>query len=251
MRRRVLAALALLAAAGALWLWASPAPPARAQSAGPSAAQGLVQQGRALYLAGCSSCHGTDARGIRGRAPTLYGAGAAAADWYLRTGRMPLAEPSIEPVRNNEAEYTPAKRRALVAYVGSLGGPAIPDVDPARGDLDRGFKAFSDLCAGCHTITGQGGVVPGGVAPSQQQASAVEIAEAIRVGPYLMPAFPERQVDQQTLDDLTAYTLSTRDLPDKGGWGIGNIGPIPEGLVAWMLGITALLITARLIGERT
>jgi len=123
-------------------------------------------------------------------------------------------------------------------------------VDPSRGDLKAGFRAFSDLCAGCHTITGQGGVVPGGVAPSQQQASPVEIAEAIRIGPYLMPGFPERQVDQQTLDDLTAYTLSTRHLRDAGGWGIGNIGPIPEGLVAWLLAIGSLLLVARLIGER-
>ena len=83
-----------------------------------------------------------------------------------------------------------------------------------------------------------------------QQADATEIAEAVRVGPYLMPKFSERQIDQHTLDSIVAYVKSTRSLPDKGGWGIGNIGPIPEGLVAWLLAGTVLLIVVRIIGER-
>ena len=81
-------------------------------------------------------------------------------------------------------------------------------------------------------------------------ASATQIAEAVRVGPYLMPKFSERQIDRHTLDSITAYVLSTHHLPDKGGWGIGNIGPIPEGLVAWLLAGTLLLIVVRVIGER-
>jgi ubiquinol-cytochrome c reductase cytochrome c subunit len=72
----------------------------------------------------------------------------------------------------------------------------------------------------------------------------------VRVGPYLMPRFSEREIDRHALDSIAAYVLSTRRLPDKGGWGIGNIGPIPEGMVAWLLAGTALLIVARLIGER-
>jgi ubiquinol-cytochrome c reductase cytochrome c subunit len=120
--------LALVCAAAAALLWAQP---------------GEAQpQGRALFAAGCSSCHGMDARGVAGKGPSLVGAGAAAADFYLQTGRMPLSHPDVEPQRSQPA-YTAAARRALTAYVGSLGGPGIPAVNPAAGDVKAGFEAFA------------------------------------------------------------------------------------------------------------
>jgi ubiquinol-cytochrome c reductase cytochrome c subunit len=245
-RRRALALLAFACAAGALLLWSAPGTPAAQPPTDPA----VVAQGRELFVSGCAYCHGTDAAGVAGRGPTLHGVGAAAADFYLATGRMPLAEPGDEPRRNPPA-YTAAERTALVAYVGSLGGPAIPPVDPAAGDLREGRQRFADQCAGCHAITGRGGIVPGAVAPALQQASATQIAEAVRVGPHLMPASTEAQVDQHALDSITRYVLSTRHLDDAGGWGIGNIGPVPEGLVAWLLAGGALLLVLRLVGERS
>jgi ubiquinol-cytochrome c reductase cytochrome c subunit len=191
-----------------------------------------------------------DARGVAGKGPSLVGAGAAAADFYLETGRMPLSHPDVEPQRAPPA-YSAAERRALVAYVGSLGGPPIPTVNAAAGSLRDGFTAFREHCAGCHAITARGGVAPPGTAPALQQATAVQIAEAVRVGPYLMPRFDERQIDAHQMDSIAAYVLSMRHPDNRGGWGIGNIGPIPEGLVAWLLAGTALLLVARLIGERT
>jgi ubiquinol-cytochrome c reductase cytochrome c subunit len=249
--------VAFLCAAGALALWASPGRPARAAAAGAAPAAvldavadpALAARGRVLFVAGCTYCHGIDARGVRGKGPTLIGAGAAAADFYLSTGRMPLSDPGEEPRRNPPA-FRAGDRRALVAYVGSLGGPAIPAVDPAAGDVRLGRDRFADLCAGCHTITGRGGVVPGAVAPELQQATPVQIAEAIRVGPQLMPVYGEAQVDRHELDSITRYVLSTRHPDDAGGWAIGNIGPVPEGLVAWLLAGTALLLVVRMVGER-
>ena len=208
-----------------------------------------AQDGRALFDEACSTCHGDDANGIRGTAPTLHGVGRQAADFYLSTGRMPLADPEDEPIRTRPA-YTAAERKALIDYIGSLGGPDIPKVDPAQGSLSDGQELFASHCAGCHQIVAQGGVVPGGVAPPLQEATPTQIAEAVRVGPYLMPKYSERQIDQHQLDSITRYVLSTRHPPDRGGWGIGNIGPIPEGMVAWLLAGAALLIVARLLGER-
>jgi ubiquinol-cytochrome c reductase cytochrome c subunit len=112
------------------------------------------------------------------------------------------------------------------------------------------MHAFRDHCAGCHSINARGGVAPPGMAPALQQASATQIAEAVRVGPYLMPRFDERQISDAQLNSIVAYVLAQRHPDDRGGWGIGHIGPIPEGLVAWLLAGTALLIVARLIGER-
>jgi ubiquinol-cytochrome c reductase cytochrome c subunit len=213
------------------------------------AAPASAQDGRALFDEACATCHGDAANGIRGTAPTLHGVGRQAADFYLSTGRMPLADPEDEPIRTRPA-YSAAQRKALIDYIGSLGGPDIPQVDPALGSLSDGEELFASHCAGCHQMVGQGGVVPGGVAPPLQDATATQIAEAVRVGPYLMPKFPERQIDQHELDSITRYVLSTRHPPDRGGWGIGNLGPIPEGMVAWLLAGAALLIVARLLGER-
>ena len=215
--------------------------------AAPAVAQ---PDGRALYLEGCASCHGDDARGRPGQGPSLLHAGAQAADFYLSTGRMPLADPHDEPVRSPPA-YTARERRALTDYIGSLGGPPVPSADPARGDLSDGLELFTSHCAGCHQVAAKGGVVPGAVAPPLQRATPTQIAEAVRVGPNLMPAFPERQIDQRQLDSIARYVLSTRHPPDRGGWGIGNLGPIPEGMIAWLLAGALLLLILRLLGERT
>jgi ubiquinol-cytochrome c reductase cytochrome c subunit len=222
------------------------AAPARAQDA-PS--PDPVAQGRALFEDGCATCHGDDARGILGQGPDLHDAGAQAVDFYLSTGRMPLAEPGDEPVRAEPA-YPAPERRALTAYVASLGGPPVPSVAPERGSIAEGQELFTSHCAGCHQVVGQGGVVPGAVAPPLKEATPVQIAEAVRIGPNLMPAFPERQIDREQLDSIVRYVLSTRAPPDRGGWGIGNLGPIPEGMIAWLLAGAALILVVRLLGRR-
>jgi ubiquinol-cytochrome c reductase cytochrome c subunit len=216
----------------------------------PRAQQNLVAQGRALYEDGCSSCHGLDARGIPGRAPSLRGVGALAADFYLSTGRMPLDRPGAQPVRGEPA-YPRDEIRALVAFVGSFGGPRIPAVDPARGNLAEGRELFTENCAGCHQVMGEGGMVTRASVPDLKQATPRQVAEAVRLGPYLMPPFSERQLDQADLNSVARYVEYAKEPEDRGGWGIGHLGPIPEGMVAWLLGAAALVLTIRLIGERT
>jgi quinol---cytochrome-c reductase cytochrome c subunit len=214
------------------------------------AAADQVSRGRTLFVEGCSACHGLDARGVKGQGPSLVGAGAAAADFYLSTGRMPLDDPGRQPLRGDPA-YDRADIDALVAYIASLGpGPAIPEVDPARGDLAEGQRAFTANCAGCHQIVGRGGVLTGGFSPSLQDATASQIGEAVRVGPYLMPPFDEHRIDAHTLDSIARYLQYARHPDDRGGWGIFEIGPVPEGMVAWLLGTLVLLIAVRLLGER-
>jgi ubiquinol-cytochrome c reductase cytochrome c subunit len=204
--------------------------------------------GRRLFVQGCSSCHGFDGEGVKGAGPSLVGVGEEAADFYLRTGRMPLDRPGDEPVRS-PSPYKPAQIRALVAYVGSLGGPPIPEVHPEEGDLAEGQKLFTEHCAGCHQILGEGGILPGAVVPDLGEASPVDVAEAVHVGPYVMPSFDH--LSRSEVDDLARYVEYTHHPEDRGGWAIGHIGPIPEGMVAWLLAGVALLFTIRLIGERT
>lgn len=243
MRRFVALAVVAAGAAAILILLTAPSGSARDQ--------GLVEQGRRLFVEGCSSCHGFDANGVEGVGPSLMGVGAQAADFYLSTGRMPLKEKTGEEPLRSEPAYPPDQLRALVAYVASLGGPPVPTVDPEQGQLQAGLHAFTVYCAGCHQIAGEGGVVTGAIPPALQSSTPIQIAEAVRVGPYVMPVFDERTIDEQTLDSIIRYIQLTRDPVDRGGWGIGHIGPIPEGLVAWLIGLAALVAVARIIGERS
>jgi ubiquinol-cytochrome c reductase cytochrome c subunit len=215
-----------------------------------ASAGGDSGQGRQLFVAGCASCHGMTAQGVSQRGPSLVGVGAQAADFYLSTGRMPLDAPGEEPHRGHPA-YAPAQIRDLVAYIQSLGGPAIPPVDPAQGSLPAGRELFAESCAGCHQIGGTGGVVPGASVPALDSATPAQIAEAIRIGPFVMPRFGAAALDQHDIDSITRYVLAVRSHPDdRGGWSLGHLGPIPEGMVAWLIGIVALLAVARVVGER-
>ncbi len=221
----------------------------------------LRELGEQLYAGNCSSCHGIDGRGIRsprpgsgdvpGLGPSLRGVGELAADFYLRTGYMPLGNPYDQPTRREPLQFNDREIRALVNYVGSLGrGPAIPSPHPEQGDVAEGQRLFTEHCGGCHQVAAQGGFVTGARVPPLEDASTTEIAEAVRIGPYLMPRFPKRQISDSQLDSIIAYVQRTKHPPDRGGWGIGNVGPIPEGMVTWFLAAIVLVMTCVLIGER-
>jgi ubiquinol-cytochrome c reductase cytochrome c subunit len=230
---------------------------------GTAAAQegALVQRGRELYLQGCVSCHGPDANGVEpgsappgaggidGAGPSLVGVGERSADLYLSAGYMPLRNPDDQP-RRRDPLNSRDDIRALVAYIGSLGGPRIPQVRPERGSIAAGLRLFTENCAGCHQIVGEGGYVVGGIAPPLRDATPVQIAEAVRVGPFLMPSFGERQLSDRELDSVIRYVEFAKDPADEGGWSIGRLGPIPEGLVTWLVAGLALVVLARVIGER-
>jgi ubiquinol-cytochrome c reductase cytochrome c subunit len=251
MKRRLLALTAVLCGGLALVQFAAGSETntvgAEIQPRLPSA---LVSSGRALFESSCASCHGMNAQGISGRAPSLHGVGALAADFYLQTGRMPLPSPRAQPLRSSPA-FPQSQIKALVAFIASFGGPPIPVVHPRRGSLSEGQRLFGLGCAGCHTIQGQGGIVTGAIVPSLNQATLTQIAQAIRIGPYVMPRFGSGELSDAQIDSIARYIQSTQHPEDRGGWGIGRIGPIPEGMVAWLLAAAALLLIARLLGERT
>jgi ubiquinol-cytochrome c reductase cytochrome c subunit len=210
----------------------------------------LVAEGYNLYQNACSSCHGFQLQGQRGVAPSLRGVGPGPVDFYLSTGRMPLQDPRDEPIRAKPA-FNRNQIDAVIAYVSKYGGgPPAPTADPSKGELALGFHQFTLNCAGCHQSVARGGITIGAQVPNLQSATGQEIAEAVRMGPYLMPHFDAKQVDQHQLDSIAAYVLWTRHPQNAGGWGIYNIGPIPEGVVAWFVALAAMVIVARLIGER-
>ncbi|HSC50543.1 MAG TPA: c-type cytochrome [Gaiellaceae bacterium] len=227
------------------------APAAHAQT-------GDVTRGRHLYGQYCIACHGANGMGvIGGRAggqkregPPLVGVGALAADFYLRTGYMPLRQVGKQP-RRSRVLFSDAEIRALVAYVASLGhGPPVPRPQPERGSLSEGLKLFTDHCAGCHQVVAQGGFLTGGIAPPLQDATPTQVAQAIRIGPFLMPRFSPRQITPAQVNSIVRYVEYAKHPDNRGGWAIGLIGPVPEGLVTWFLAATTLVAVCIVLGKR-
>jgi ubiquinol-cytochrome c reductase cytochrome c subunit len=208
------------------------------------AAAGPVQTGDHLYGQYCASCHST------GKAPLLGGVGALAADFYLRTGYMPLPHLGVQP-RRTRVLFDQSQIAALVAYVASLApGPAIPTPQPERGDVAEGLHLFTDHCAGCHQVAAEGGYVTGAVPPPLSPDDAREIAEAVRIGPNVMPRFTPKAISDAQLDSIIRYVEYAQHPNDRGGWAIGRLGPIPEGLVTWFIAATVLVAFCLLLGRR-
>jgi ubiquinol-cytochrome c reductase cytochrome c subunit len=204
--------------------------------------------------ANCARCHGISGQGvIRGedpavRGPSLRDAGALAADFYLRTGYMPLADARDQPVRS-EQRLSERSVRALTAYVAGLGtGPPIPN--PGPGDVAEGRELFTEHCAGCHQVVAEGGILTGAKAPPLDEATPRQIAEAVRIGPYVMPTFSKSDISDAELNSIIAYVTYAKDPQDVGGWGINHLGPYPEGMVVWLIAMPVLLIVCLVIGKR-
>jgi ubiquinol-cytochrome c reductase cytochrome c subunit len=224
--------------------------------------------GKQVYGRYCAMCHGPDGAGNTnpssvvgqgpgrdttiqpGIGPSLRNVGALAADFYLRTGYMPLKRTGLQP-RRSRLLLSKDQIDALIAYVASLGhGPPVPRPHPENGDLSEGQHVFASNCAGCHQIMARGGYVTHAVPPPLGDATATEIAEAVRIGPYVMPRFSAKQISNAQLNSLIRYVQWTQKPDDRGGWSLGRIGPVPEGLVTWFLGATVLVAVCLVIGRR-
>jgi ubiquinol-cytochrome c reductase cytochrome c subunit len=239
--------------------------PAQAESAESDAA--LVAEGRELFLVSCAFCHGKNGEGVLTEAgsqygPSLAGVGAAAANFQLETGRMPLARPGAQVTVKNPV-FDDDEVAALSAFVASLGpGPAIPteedysieglSAEEREEAISRGGQIFLTNCTACHNFSGNGGAMPrGGQAPSILNTSPKHIYQAMLTGPGNMDVFSNGNLTPEEKRDVIAYVQQMRNQPEYGGFGLGGLGPVSEGMFAWLLGIGSLVGFAVWIAAHT
>lgn len=231
------------------FLWAALAPSGSA--AGSAASNEQIGMGRELYLAGCSSCHGLQGEGGN-QAPSLIGVGEAAVNFQLSTGRMPLAKPEAQTERHTP-KYTQTQIDQIAAYIGSLApGPQVPNANTLTNgaNIAEGGTLFRTNCAQCHQAAGQGGALSYGKhAPNLGEATPTQIFEAVRTGPESMPVFGEGQLSDKQVASIIKYVNFVTDPKDPSN-GIGHYGPVPEGLVAIIIGLGGLVIATLWIGTR-
>ena len=63
-------------------------------------------------------------------------------------------------------------------------------------------------------------------------------------GPQSMPVFDDQTITPQDKRDIIAYLQTTNDEPTPGGFSLGFLGPVNEGLVGWVFGIVVIIGTA-------
>lgn len=250
LRRRVSGILVLavaLLSVGSLYTVLAPQP----QTAQAQEDPALVRQGEQLFNNQCITCHGANLQGVEGRGPSLIGAGEAAVYFQVSTGRMPLAAQAAQAPQK-PVSYTPEETDALGAYVqANGGGPVTPEVIP-DGDPARGGELFRLNCSSCHNFVAQGGALSAGkYAPAIEGVNRQQISAALLHGPQNMPKFSDRQLSPEEKADIIAYIESVQlERNNPGGYALGGFGPISEGLVAWVVGIAALVGITLWIGAK-
>lgn len=219
------------------------------------AASDDVEAGQDLFRANCATCHGTDGQGTD-TGPALVGVGAASVDFQVATGRMPMAA-NVPQAEVRAVQFEPEQIRQMSAYVASLGpGPAIPSaemVDPELGDPANGMLLFRTNCSMCHNAVGAGGALSEGKwAPplTEPHVTDTVIYEAMQTGPQSMPVFNDANLTPEEKRDVIAYVDEQRGT-SPGGFSLGNLGPVSEGLWAWIVGIGGLIGIAVWIGARS
>ncbi len=224
-----------------------------AQASDEAASQSTIDQGRALFLVGCASCHGKNGEGITTQnntqyGPPLVGVGAASVDFQVGTGRMPLARPGVQAPKK-DVLYSDEEIEALAALVASLGpGPSIPEPeaydtsDATTEEIVRGGEFFRTNCTACHNFAATGGALPDGkYAPTLLGVEPVHIYEAMLTGPQQMPVFSDKVLKPEEKRDIIAFLESIENQPKYGGSTMGSFGPVSEGLFVWLVGIGSLV----------
>jgi quinol---cytochrome-c reductase cytochrome c subunit len=218
-----------------------------ASAAAPANASTSIAEGKSLFIQSCATCHGIDAQGTS-QAPSLVGAGAAAVDFQMSTGRMPAKEQDAEMPRK-PTDFTQQQIYYIAGYIASLGGgPSIPSaaqVNTSGADTALGSQLFSTNCAQCHGFAGAGGALTyGKYAPSLTASTPTQIYEAMLTGPEAMPVFGDGTITPSEKRDIVAYVVNTRNEPNPGGLSLGRTGTVTEGLVAWLGGLGFLVLIA-------
>ena len=231
--------------------------------------QALIQEGKDLYEQACITCHGANLQGVKDRGPSLIGTGEGAVYFQVNSGRMPMMSNDAQAERK-KPRYSEAQTLAMAAYVAANGGgPELVynedgsiameelrgknfDGDIQAADVARGSELFRLNCASCHNFTGRGGALSSGkYAPVLDPANEQEIYQAMLTGPQNMPKFSERQLTADEKRDIIAFIKSSKETPSPGGWALGGIGPVAEGLAMWIIGVTLVGAAAMWIGSRS
>lgn len=204
----------------------------------------VIKDGEKLFAANCATCHGMGVEGSGSDGPSLIGVGAASVHFQVGTGRMPLAFQGPQGMVKPK-QFTEEQTLQMAAYVASLApGPELPDPQllTGEGDAARGGELFRINCAMCHNVAGAGGALTQGKwAPPLTGVEPTHIYNAMVTGPQNMPVFSDANITPEQKADIITYLKYIEDKPAIGGFSLGSIGPVAEGLFIWVIGLGSIV----------
>ena len=202
-----------------------------------------VDDGKKLFQANCATCHGLDLQGTA-NGPSLYGVGELAVHFQVSTGRMPMAAQAPQAPQK-PVQFTDDEIQAMAAYVQSIApGPTYPSEESldGKGDVAHGAELFRINCAMCHNVAGAGGALTEGkFAPALHSTTALNMYAAMVTGPQNMPVFSDLNLTAEDKRDIISALLWMQQNESPGGFSLGSLGPVSEGLFIWIFGIGALI----------
>jgi ubiquinol-cytochrome c reductase cytochrome c subunit len=242
--------IAALALAGGVYTVFAPG-----VSAGDQPLSRAAEDGQALFQLNCASCHGNNAQGVQDRGPSLVGVGSAAVEFQVTSGRMPLARQEAQAERK-PAKLSDDQARQIGQYIQELGGgPQLPDGELiAKGNdaVAKGGELFRINCAACHGYTAGGGALSSGkFAPNLKPATVRQIYGAMLTGPQNMPVFGDNEITPQQKQEIIAFIQDLKTDKDQGGFGLGRLGPVTEGLAIFLVGVVALIFAGLWIAGKS
>jgi ubiquinol-cytochrome c reductase cytochrome c subunit len=212
-----------------------------------------TQEGQKLFEANCATCHGMGASGTQD-GPSLVGVGAAAVDFQVGTGRMPMQMNGPQAYKK-PAQFNDTQTHQLAAYVASLGaGPAIPADEylDEKGDAAKGGELFRTNCAMCHNAAAAGGALTRGkFAPALADVTGKHIYEAMATGPQNMPVFNDSNITPEGKRDIVTFLKQIEANGSPGGADLGALGPVSEGLFVWIAGLGVIIAFTIWLTSRT
>ena len=81
-------------------------------------------------------------------------------------------------------------------------------------------------------------------ARTEHQGQTIRFLRRVPRDPFAEPGVPAEQRDA-----VVTYVEYLRSAPTPGGLAVGGIGPVPEGFVAWMVGMGLLGVIVVLVGR--
>jgi ubiquinol-cytochrome c reductase cytochrome c subunit len=212
-----------------------------------------TQEGEKLFEANCATCHGMGASGTQD-GPSLVGVGAAAVDFQVGTGRMPMQMNGPQAYKK-PAQFNDTQTHQLAAYVASLGaGPAIPaeELLDEKGNAAEGGELFRVNCAMCHNAAAAGGALTRGkFAPALADVTGKHIYEAMATGPQNMPVFNDSNISPEGKRNIITFLKQIEANGSPGGADLGALGPVSEGLFVWIAGLGVIIAFTIWLTSRT
>jgi ubiquinol-cytochrome c reductase cytochrome c subunit len=193
--------------------------PARSASLGASLHSAGLQTAIApnaadLYQENCVPCHGSNGEGSD-IAPSLKAAGSSA-----------LIEPKVSEGGGGMPVFANLMDEQQIQAVSDYVAQNVADPSTHGATDGEGSDVWRLYCTPCHGSTD----------------ALIDMQE----GPGEMPVFAGSALTNR---QQTAVALYLQDViaqpPSPGGWGLGYLGPVPEGFFALFLGLGGLVVFAR------